>query len=115
MALSEAVHPIRSWVDLRRRLGHRRRVFIFTHPTMPREPLVMLHVALCSRIEHSIQVVSCEKSPAFIAIQNLIMDRRQQLEEQRQKEIESELSSDINTAIFYSISSINPGKIAHVL
>ncbi|KAG2441342.1 hypothetical protein HYH02_009935 [Chlamydomonas schloesseri] len=46
----EAVHPLGgSWEELRRRLGPRRRVFAFTHPCMPGEPLVVLHTALMDR------------------------------------------------------------------
>ncbi|GLC41388.1 hypothetical protein PLESTB_001017000 [Pleodorina starrii] len=46
----EAVHPLGgSWEELRRRLGPRRRVFAFTHPCMPGEPLVVLHTALMSK------------------------------------------------------------------
>jgi hypothetical protein len=33
---------------LRRRLGADRRVFVWTHPSLPGEPLVALHVALCA-------------------------------------------------------------------
>ncbi|KXZ42130.1 hypothetical protein GPECTOR_198g346 [Gonium pectorale] len=43
---AEAVHPLTGWEELRQRLGPRRRVFAFTHPSMPGEPLVVLHTAL---------------------------------------------------------------------
>lgn len=46
----EAIHPIRNWVDLKKRVGPYRRCFVFTHPSMPREPLVVLHTALCDVI-----------------------------------------------------------------
>lgn len=46
----EAIHPIRNWVDLKRRVGPYRRCYIFMHPSMPREPLVVLHTALCDTI-----------------------------------------------------------------
>lgn len=46
----EAIHPIRNWLDLKRRVGLYRRCFVFTHPSMPREPLVVLHTALCDII-----------------------------------------------------------------
>ncbi|PNH05568.1 Malonyl-CoA decarboxylase, mitochondrial [Tetrabaena socialis] len=48
-ALLWVVHPLHSWEELRRRLGPRRRVFAFTHPSMPGEPLVVLHTALLDR------------------------------------------------------------------
>ena len=47
---TEAVHPLAGWEELRRRLGPRRRVFAFTHPCMPGEPLVVLHTALLDRV-----------------------------------------------------------------
>ena len=52
----EAVHPIRNWTDLKRRVGPYRRCFIFTHKSMPREPVVVLHTALTDNISKSIQV-----------------------------------------------------------
>lgn len=43
----EAVHPMRgSWPDLKRRLGPNRRCHVFTHASLPDEPLVILHTAL---------------------------------------------------------------------
>lgn len=46
----EAIHPIRNWLDLKRRVGPYRRCYIFMHPSMPREPIVVLHTALCDVI-----------------------------------------------------------------
>ncbi|GAX77318.1 hypothetical protein CEUSTIGMA_g4764.t1 [Chlamydomonas eustigma] len=46
----EAVHPMKSWLDLRRRLSPvDRRVYAFTHPCLPGEPLVVLHTALAQK------------------------------------------------------------------
>ena len=42
----EAVEPISGWKDLRQRLYPNRRVHACFHPTMPAEPLVILHAAL---------------------------------------------------------------------
>jgi len=42
----EAVHPIVNWSDIKARVGHYRRCFVYTHPSMPGEPMVILHVAL---------------------------------------------------------------------
>mgnify|MGYP001806962022 FL=1 len=54
---AEAVHPLGgSWEELRRRLGPRRRVFAFTHPCMPGEPLVVLHTALMNRVRGGLQI-----------------------------------------------------------
>uniref|UniRef100_A0A672ZGU0 Malonyl-CoA decarboxylase n=1 Tax=Sphaeramia orbicularis TaxID=375764 RepID=A0A672ZGU0_9TELE len=52
----EAVHPIRNWTDLKRRVGPYRRCYAFTHAAMPGEPLVVLHVALTENISDNIQV-----------------------------------------------------------
>lgn len=51
----EAVHPVRSWTDLKRRVGLYRRCFVYTHSSMPREPLVVLHTALSDNIASSMQ------------------------------------------------------------
>ena len=52
----EAVHRLRHWKDLKHRVGPNRRCFIFTHKAIPREPIVVLHVALTSQPSSSIQV-----------------------------------------------------------
>lgn len=53
----EAVHPVRNWTDLKSRVGPYRRCFVFTHKSMPGEPIVVLHVALTSEISASIASV----------------------------------------------------------
>ena len=50
----EAVHPIRNWTDLKSRVGPYRRCFVFTHRSMPGEPIVVLHVALTTEISSTI-------------------------------------------------------------
>lgn len=42
----EAVHAIRDWDDLHRRLEADRRCFAFFHPALPGEPLIFVEVAL---------------------------------------------------------------------
>ncbi|XP_055504907.1 malonyl-CoA decarboxylase, mitochondrial [Leucoraja erinacea] len=83
----EAVHPVRSWTDIKRRVGPYRRCYVFTHRAMPGEPLVVLHVALTDDISKNAQtIVGRDPSP--------------------------EITEDVNkitTAIFYSISSTQPG------
>lgn len=49
----EAVHPVRNWTDLKRRVGLYRRCFVYTHSSMPDEPLVVLHTALSDEIAGS--------------------------------------------------------------
>ena len=50
----EAVHAIRGWSDLRRRLQGDRRCFAFFHSQLPDEPLIFVEVALVSAIPRSI-------------------------------------------------------------
>lgn len=64
----EAVHPIRSWTDLKRRVGSYRRCFVFTHSCLPTEPLVILHVALMYTIPNSIQVNLMQRFYTFFYI-----------------------------------------------
>jgi len=51
----EAVHEIRGWPDLRRRLERDRRCFAFFHPALPDEPLIFVEVALTRGMAPSIQ------------------------------------------------------------
>ncbi len=50
----EAVHEIRGWDDLRRRLERDRRCFAFFHPALPDEPLIFVEVALVDEMPSSI-------------------------------------------------------------
>jgi malonyl-CoA decarboxylase len=51
----EAVHEIRGWEDLRRRLEADRRCFGFFHPAVADEPLIFIEVALTHGLASSIQ------------------------------------------------------------
>ena len=51
----EAVHAIRGWDDLRRRLQADRRCFAFFHPALPEEPLIFIEVALTRNLAAHIQ------------------------------------------------------------
>ena len=78
----EAVHQVRDWDDLRRRLEPPdRRCFAFFHPKMSDEPLIFVEVALTRGIPATIQQV-------------LGSDRT---------------TVAYNTAVFYSISSCQKG------
>ena len=46
----EAVHEIRGWTDLRRRLEPDRRCFSYFHPSLPGEPIIFVEVALTEGI-----------------------------------------------------------------
>ncbi|CAG0913724.1 unnamed protein product [Notodromas monacha] len=91
IAEGEAVHRVRHWLDLKRRLGMYRRCFVFTHQAMPGEPLIVVHVALMPSITSSIQTI--------------VQAYRQGNE--RLDELEDE--NKIEAAIFYSISSTQRG------
>ena len=52
----EAVHEIRNWDDLKRRLAPQdRRCFAFFHPRMPDEPLIFVEVALVEGMADNVQ------------------------------------------------------------
>ena len=80
----EAVHEIRGWNDLRRRLEVDRRCFAFFHPALPDEPLIFVEVALMNRMTDAV--------PALLDAQSTSND-----------------SSQPTTAVFYSISNCQPG------
>ena len=79
----EAVHEIKGWPDLRRRLDDDRRCYAFFHPALKDEPLIFVQVALVDSISNNIQTL-LNQSPESAAIEP-------------------------NTAIFYSISNCQPG------
>ena len=55
MAHYESVHQIKTLSELKSRLSPTRRCFIYTHSTMPYEPLVILHIALTNEISSNIK------------------------------------------------------------
>ncbi|ELU09365.1 hypothetical protein CAPTEDRAFT_171705 [Capitella teleta] len=87
----EAVHPIRNWYDLKRRVGPYRRCFVFMHNSMPREPVVILHTALTDSITSSIQTL-VSRSPRAEDIDEIKED-----------------PGRVTTAIFYSITATQRG------
>jgi malonyl-CoA decarboxylase len=80
----EAVHEMQGWNDLRRRLGADRRCYAFFHPALPDEPLIFIEVALTRGISAKVQPLLDPDSP--------LIDAR-----------------SANTAVFYSITSCQPG------
>ncbi len=86
----EAVHEIRSWDDLRRRLDGDRRCFGFFHPALPNEPIIFVEVALTKGMASSIQSVIDAPSP--VTTNGSITD-----------------VADVDTAIFYSITNCQTG------
>uniref|UniRef100_A0A0N5C1L7 Malonyl-CoA decarboxylase n=1 Tax=Strongyloides papillosus TaxID=174720 RepID=A0A0N5C1L7_STREA len=83
---NEAVHPIKGLLDIERRVSSNRRCYIFSHSAMPNEPLIVVYVALMKKIANNIQ-----------EIVNGIEDYNDKNE------------NDKRTAIYYSISSLQPG------
>lgn len=80
----EAVHAIRGWDDLRRRLAGDRRCFAFFHPAMPHEPLIFVEVALVQGMARQVQPLLDPQAP--------ILD-----------------AADADTAMFYSINNTQAG------
>lgn len=95
----EAVHSIRSWPDLKKRLGPYRRCFILSHQSLPLRPLAILHVALTAEISSSIHSIinRIPLTPSFDS------------ESENAVAGEVEDTQIINTAVFYSISSTQKG------
>ncbi len=82
----EAVHEIRGWDDLRRRLANDRRCFAFFHPALEDEPLIFVEVALTKGLASTIQPL-LDLPPAE----------------------DDETAPD--TAVFYSISNCQAGLV----
>lgn len=81
----EAVHEIRDWDELRRRLVPvDRRCFAFFHPALVDEPLIFVEVALTEQIPGSIQAILSDAQPLDDA-------------------------GRARTAVFYSISNCQEG------
>ncbi|XP_064604096.1 malonyl-CoA decarboxylase, mitochondrial-like [Liolophura sinensis] len=102
----EAVHPIRNWADLKQRVGPYRRCFVFTHNSMPREPVVVLHTALASQISdsiHSIVFRTYQRSSSVAGSE----DGKHSSSTDTDRDLEE--PSLINAAVFYSITSTQRG------
>jgi malonyl-CoA decarboxylase len=84
----EAVHEIRGWDDLRRRLAPDRRCFAFFHPALPDDPLIFVEVALVRGLAGAVQPL-------------LVQDTDNEAARTR--------ASLADTAIFYSISNCQDG------
>ena len=80
----EAVHEIKGWPDLRRRLAEDRRCFAFFHPALPNEPLIFVEVAFSKGVASKIEPLISQKKASD---KNTVPD----------------------TAIFYSISNCQDG------
>ena len=84
----EAVHEIKGWDDLRRRLAPDRRCFAFFHPALPGEPLIFVEVAL---------------------VQGLATSMPPLLSQDVDEDAARAQAANADTAIFYSISNCQNG------
>src|ERR1700761_7020486 len=84
----EAVHEIKGWADLRRRLAPDRRCFAFFHPALPGEPLIFVEVAL---------------------VQGLATSMPPLLSQGIDEDAARTQAACADTAIFYSISNCQDG------
>src|ERR1700751_2056387 len=84
----EAVHEIKGWDDLRRRLAPDRRCFGFFHPALPGEPLIFVEVALVEGLAAAVQPLLSQDTDEGAA---------------------RERAARADTAIFYSISNCQDG------
>ena len=78
---TEAVHAIKGWDDLRHRLAGDQRCYAFFHPAMASEPIVFVEVALTRGLADDL--------PHLLEREDAV--------------------DDPDTAIFYSITSVQPG------
>ena len=91
----EAVHAIRSWSDLKARLGPGRRCYAYVHPAMPDDPLIFVEVALTDGMADAVTpLIEASDGPPRTDV-----DRRSAADSE----------SDYDTAIFYSISNCHEG------
>lgn len=96
----EVVHPVRNWTDLKRRVGLYRRCFVYTHSSMPDEPLVVLHTVLSDEIAGSMKGIVSATSRLSVdasACPGVLVDAY------------TEDPSCVKAAIFYSITSTQKG------
>lgn len=80
----EAVHEMKDWGDLKRRLSDDRSCYAFFHPALPDEPLIFVQVAFTNEVSDRIDP---------------FLNQEQPLED----------PADANTAIFYSITNCQIG------
>ncbi len=78
---TEAVHEIRGWDDLKHRLDGDQRCYGFFHPALPNEPIVFVEIALTHGLADNL--------PELLHREGAV--------------------DDADTAIFYSITSCQPG------
>eukprot|EP00877_Chromochloris_zofingiensis_P006745 jgi/Chrzof1/2323/Cz11g10290.t1 len=113
----EAVHPMSNLMELKQRMGNNRRVFVFFHPSLPGEPLVILHTAITNSIPGDMPSILEEQT---VPTQTLASFNTSDQEAQ-QRDYGPNLDraahgdeplhecADCSVACFYSITSTQPG------
>ncbi|XP_071450402.1 malonyl-CoA decarboxylase, mitochondrial-like [Hetaerina americana] len=96
----EAVHPMHNWTELKRRVGPNRRCFVYTHGSMPEEPIVVLHTALTDDIPSSLRTLVTPAPTARMSVDASAGMRAQP---------QAENLVHTKAAIFYSITSTQKG------
>ncbi|KAI8997237.1 malonyl-CoA decarboxylase-domain-containing protein [Pilobolus umbonatus] len=66
ICLYEAVHAVKDWKDIKRRLEKDRRVYAFSLKNIPNEPLVFVHVALVPTLSSSVQDILDQEVPSAL-------------------------------------------------
>ena len=116
----EAVHAIRSWNDLKRRLEDDRRCYAFFHPCMPDEPLIFVEIALVDELTGNVHelldqtrvagsaeaastavfysISNCQKGLAGVSFGNFLI-----------KQVASKLSAEIPSLELFATLSPIPG------
>ena len=90
----EAVHEIKGWEDLQRRVSTGRRCYAFFHPALPNEPIIFVQVGLVKGL--------------VAAVGDIIGSNSDKTSEETPDQIREE---DADTAIFYSISNCQRGLV----
>ena len=94
----EAVHEIKGWEDLQRRVSVGRRCYAFFHPALPNEPIIFVQVALTKGL--------------VAAVDDIIGNHPQEDSGAEDTANASEVSeAEADTAIFYSISNCQRGLV----
>lgn len=97
----EAVHPMRNWTELKRRVGPNRRCFVYAHGSMPQEPIVVLHTALTDEIPSTLKTVVTPASTSRMSV-----DASAGMGAHHHQ---AENLAQTKAAIFYSITSTQKG------
>jgi malonyl-CoA decarboxylase len=106
---AEAVHPMSHVDDLKRRLQQSdRRVYAFLHPSLPLQPLVVLHTAVLRHVPSCMEDIHSASSGSSSA-GSLDVDDGNGSRGSGRDSSSSSSSSSSSVACFYSVSLAAPG------